>query len=98
MAVVGLIWPRPPEEMAVQLPVPVEGMVAARVAVPGKQIVWAGPASAVEGAGTTVTLVLSVSTVPHQFVAVSVYVPVAAPVTVGSSTVVLLKVPVPVQA
>ena len=68
IAVVLLNWPRLVfgPAIAVQDPDPAPGVFAVNVAEPPKQIVWSEPASDTVGVGLTVTLVLSVSVVPHQ--------------------------------
>ena len=54
-------------ETTVHAPVPVPGTLAARVTFEVvTQIVWSVPALEAVGAELTVTLVLSVSVVPHQ--------------------------------
>jgi hypothetical protein len=83
----------------VQTPAPSIGVLAARVTVATDvQTDWSAPAAEVVGTALTVTLVLPLALVPHQFRTVTAYVPVAAPVTEGFATPALLNVPVPLHA
>mgnify|MGYP001254194591 CR=1 FL=1 len=71
VGLLGVVTVPPAPLTMLHAPVPVVGVLAASV-TDDPHTVCAIPASAVVGAGTTVTLVLSVSVVPHQFLAVKV--------------------------
>ena len=81
----------------VQVPVPVVGVVAAKVLVV-EQMVWSGPAFAGLGGASTVMVTVSavVGQTPLEMVQMKVFVPMPRPVIVVLNWVVLVMVPVPV--